>query len=186
MAANLKITQLNAAAALTGDELIECVQDGANVQTTAGAIVAATVVNALDSTSTTAPLSAAQGKALADAKLAKTGDRLTDYHETSATLTPVDGAVTIPLDGKTYAISVTAAITTISTTVPNSPSVGSAVVYLTQDADGGNAVSIPATWYWADGVITAVSTTGNAVTRLTLVSDPAGNVHADAELRKTS
>ena len=105
------------------------------------------------------------------------------YTETSATLTPADGAVTIPLDGKTYAISVTAAITTISTTVPNSPSVGSAVVYLTQDADGGNAVSIPATWYWADGVITAVSTTGNAVTRLTLVSDPAGNVHADAEVR---
>ena len=68
MAANLKITQLNAAAALTGDELIECVQDGANVQTTAGAIVAATVVNALDSTSTTAPLSAAQGKALNDGK----------------------------------------------------------------------------------------------------------------------
>ena len=32
---NLKISELNAAAALDGTELVECVQDGANVQTTA-------------------------------------------------------------------------------------------------------------------------------------------------------
>lgn len=38
MAANLKISQLNAAETLTGAELIECVQDGANVQTTATAL----------------------------------------------------------------------------------------------------------------------------------------------------
>ncbi len=37
--ADLKISQLNAAAALTGAELVECVQGGANVQTTAQAIV---------------------------------------------------------------------------------------------------------------------------------------------------
>jgi len=40
MAANLKISQLNAAETLTGAELIECVQDGANVQTTAEALAA--------------------------------------------------------------------------------------------------------------------------------------------------
>lgn len=40
MADNLKISQLNAAAALTGAELVEVVQDGANVKTTTGALVA--------------------------------------------------------------------------------------------------------------------------------------------------
>ena len=46
------------------------------------ALQAGDVVNALDSTSTTAPLSAAQGKALADGKLAKSGDTLTNIKET--------------------------------------------------------------------------------------------------------
>lgn len=180
---NKKISQLNAAAALTGAELIECVQDGANVKTTAGAIVAATVVNALDSTATDAPLSAAQGKALNDAKLNATGGILGTYAETGATLTPVAGVLTIPLDGKTYAVTLTAAITSITTTAPDAPNVGSAVVYFQQNSTGGYAVSIPATWYWADGVITPIATAANAKTRLTLVTSPSGNVHADAEIR---
>ena len=40
-APNLKITQLNAAEPLAGTEIIECVQDGANVQTTLAQVAAA-------------------------------------------------------------------------------------------------------------------------------------------------
>jgi len=36
---DLKISQLNVADALTGTELVECVQDGVNVKTTAQALV---------------------------------------------------------------------------------------------------------------------------------------------------
>jgi len=108
------------------------------------------------------------------------------YAESGATLSAVGGILQIPLDGRTYSVLVTAAITSIVTTQPPAPAVGSAVVYFQQNDTGTYAVSLPAAWRWADGVITAVSTTGNAVTRLTLVSDPAGNVHADAELRKTA
>ena len=128
-----------------------------------------------------AAVATALDKALA--ALPQTGGVIGAYHESGATLTPAAGAVTIPLDGKTYKISVPAAITSISTTLPVAPIVGSTLVYLIQDADGGNAVSIPATWYWPDGLITAIATAGNAITRLLLVSDPDGHVHADAEVR---
>lgn len=147
------------------------------------ALQAGDVVNALNSTETAKPLSAAQGKALNDAKLNTTGGILGTYAETGATLTPVAGALTIPLDGKTYAVTITAAITSITTTAPDAPNVGSAVVYFQQNSTGGYAVSIPATWYWADGVITPIATAANAKTRLTLVTSPSGNIHADAEVR---
>lgn len=116
-------------------------------------------------------------------KLPNTGGTLGAYHQTGETLTPADGAVTIPLNGKAYKISVTAAITAISTTLPTAPLVGSAMVYFIQDADGNNAVTLPATWYWTNGSSTAISTTGNAITRLLLTSDPDGNIHAEAEVR---
>ena len=38
-------------------------------------------------------------------------------------------------------------------------------------------------WVFADGVITPISTVANAKTRLTLVTSPSGNIHADAEIR---
>jgi hypothetical protein len=42
---NLKISQLNDADALTGTELVECVQDGANVKTTAQAIASLAILS---------------------------------------------------------------------------------------------------------------------------------------------
>ena len=116
-------------------------------------------------------------------KLDKTGDILGTYFETGATLSPISGVLTIPLDGRVYAVSVTEAITSIVTTAPIAPIVGSTVVYFSQDVIGLHAVSIPATWYWADGMITPIATAANAKTRLTLVTSPAGDVHADAEVR---
>ena len=65
------------------------------------ALQAGDVVNALDSTSTTAPLSAAQGKALNDAKLA-----IANIDDT-----PVDGATTAPISSN-WAYDQTVALAT--------------------------------------------------------------------------
>lgn len=111
---------------------------------------------------------------------------LSAYTESSAALTPINGSLTIPLDGKTYSVTVTAAITSITTTAPTLPALGSAVVHFKQDGTGGYAVSLPAAWEWPDKVITGINTTANARTRLLLTQNPFGTIDADAELRGTA
>ena len=105
------------------------------------------------------------------------------YYETSATLTSSSGALTLPLDGRVYQLTLGENITSISTTPPTAPIIGSAVIYIKQDGTGGRTLAYPATWYWAKGVATAIATGANAMSRLTLYSDPFGNIHADAETR---
>jgi hypothetical protein len=124
--------------------------------------------------------------AKADAALPADQGTIQRYSETGATLSVVDDgdgtySVTIPLDGKIYAVTLTQDVDLFTSNAPTAPECGSAVVYITQAATA-TAVTIPATWYWPDGVAEAFDT-DSAVYRLTLYTDPAGNVHADAEER---
>jgi len=111
------------------------------------------------------------------------------YSETGATLSVVDDgdstySVTIPLDGKIYQVTLTQDVDLLTTSAPTAPLCGSAVIYITQDATA-KTVSVPAGWYWPDGTAEAFDT-NSALYRLTLYTDPAGNIHADAELRATA
>ena len=108
------------------------------------------------------------------------------YAETGTTLTVVDDgdttySVTVPLDGKAYSVTLTEDIDLLTSDAPTAPLIGSAVVYITQAATAV-AVTTPAGWYWSNASAEAFDTDG-AMYRLTLYSDPAGNIHADAELR---
>lgn len=105
------------------------------------------------------------------------------YYETSATLTTSAGALTIPLDGKIYQLTLGENVTSITTSPPSAPTIGSAVLYIKQDGAGGRTLAYPATWYWAKGVVAALASAANAMSRLTLYSDPFGNIHADVEAR---
>ena len=136
------------------------------------------------STDATVQIGLASNVSKVDAAETFTGHKtLTGYTESGATLTISSGVLNLPLDGKIYAVSVTEAITSITTSAaPTAPLCGSAIVYLTQDATG-HAVAIPAAWYWADATVTDIDATASAMTRLTLVTDPSGNIHADAEVR---
>ncbi len=104
------------------------------------------------------------------------------YTESGATLTQSGGSLTVPVDGKTYALTLSAVITNITTTLPTAPACSGCTVYMIQGATG-YAVAYPAEWRWPYGVPVAVNTKPNSVTRLTLTTDPFGNVHADAEIR---
>ena len=108
---------------------------------------------------------------------------LSNYYETSDTLTSATGAVTIPLDGKIYQLTLSENITSITTSPPTAPVIGSAVVYIKQDGTGNRTMAYPATWYWSKGIATAIASDANSLSRLTLYSDPFGAIHADAETR---
>ena len=104
------------------------------------------------------------------------------YNESGSTLSQSGGNLTIPLDGKTYKVVPSEAITSISVAAPTAPLCSGCTVYFMQGTTG-YSVSLPATWYWNDGVEGEIETMANATTRLTLTTDPDGNVHADTELR---
>ncbi len=101
-----------------------------------------------------------------------------EYTETGATLTPVDGVLTIPLDGRVYSVTLTANVTSVLTTAPTAPECGSAVVYINQDATGNRAFPFPSTWRWPGKAVTAITLTANAQSELLLNSTPAGNIIA--------
>jgi hypothetical protein len=103
---------------------------------------------------------------------------ITSYRETGATLTPVAGVLTIPLDGRVYTVTLTANVTSVLTTAPTAPECGSAVVYINQDATGNRAFPFPATWRWPGKAVTAITLTANAQSELLLNSTPAGTIIA--------
>jgi hypothetical protein len=119
--------------------------------------------------------------------LAQTGGIIGTYAETGATLSVVDDgdgtySVTIPLDGKVYSVgTLTQDIDILTTSAPTPPACGSAVVYIPQAATA-KTVSVPTAWYWPDGTAEDFAE-DSGLYRLTLYTDPSGNVHADAELR---
>ena len=109
--------------------------------------------------------------------------------EDGASLSVVDDgdatySVTIPLDGGIYSVTLTQDVDLLTSSAPIAPLCSSAVVYITQAATA-KVVSIPAGWYWPNGVAEAFDP-NSAVYRLTLYTDPSGNVHADAEVRATA
>ena len=119
----------------------------------------------------------------ADVSLPADQGTIQRYAETGTTLSISSGVLDIPLDGRIYQVSVTEEITSITTSEkPTAPLCGSSIVYFTQDATGYNVV-IPSTWYCPDSAIVDIDSTAASMTRLTLTTDPVGNVHADAELR---
>jgi hypothetical protein len=126
-----------------------------------------------DGTETTLP----GGSAQLDAKLDAAGGTLNGYLETGAVLSISAGEVTIPLDGRIYAVTLDQAVSLLTSDAPTAPICGSAMLYL-QQADPAETVTLPA-WYWPDGEAEAFDTAG-ALYRLTLYTDPLGNIHADA------
>jgi hypothetical protein len=104
------------------------------------------------------------------------------YEESGSTLVQSGASLTIPVDGKTYQLTPSQAITSITTTLPTAPACSGCTIYITQGATG-HAISYPAAWRWPNGMATPVSTAANSVTRLTLSTSPAGHVHADADVR---
>lgn len=116
--------------------------------------------------------------------------RLYKYIETGSTsiVTQVndgDGSysVTIPLDGRIYSVTLSQNVDLYTTDAPTAPLCGSAIIYITQ-ASTAKTVTVPAGWYWRNNIVETFST-NSGYYRLTLVTDPAGNIHADAELRQT-
>lgn len=160
--ADTKISALTASSAVTGSEDVPVNDAGTNKRITPNQIIAYL-------------LSAARVFA---GKLTLSGG----YEESGSTLTQSAGSLTIPVDGKTYAFMPSQAITAITTTLPTAPACSGCTVYVTQGATG-YAVAYPAAWRWPNGMATLISTVANSVTRLVLMTDPAGNVHADAEVR---
>ena len=110
-------------------------------------------------------------------------NQLGTYSETDDTLTSTAGALTIPLDGKTYTVTVTED-TAITFSLPASGR-GSAIVHFIQDATGGRVVSFPAATEWADSTATDVATDANARTRAVFTQFSATGVDADLEVRGT-
>lgn len=136
------------------------------------------IVNTLDSNAIDKPLSAAQGKALNNAKLNTTGGILGTYSETGATLTPVAGVLTIPLDGKHYSCTPSADITSIVlSNVPAAPLVGQATVYFNY-VTAVRAIASPVAWYWPNKWRTLTATKSGYIVRLDLWCTPAGNIAA--------
>jgi hypothetical protein len=101
---------------------------------------------------------------------------LTGYTEVAATLAQSGATLTIPLDGKTYKVTPTAAITTLGVTAPTAPIVGWATVDIIMGATP-YAVSVPTTWYYVNGVSPVIAADAGARTTLYLRSDYDGNIH---------
>lgn len=136
------------------------------------------VVNALNSTSTSAPLAAAQGKELNDSKLAASGGTIGAYAETGATLTPVSGVLTIPLDGRHYQCTPTANITSIVLSdVPTAQKVGEATVYFIYSS-AARAIASPTSWEWPNKFRSLTATKSGYTVRLDIWSTPMGTIGA--------
>lgn len=129
------------------------------------------VVNTLDSTSTTAPLSAAQGKALNDDKLAASGGTLTNYKETRYAIT-TSGNITLNLaNGNVQRLILDA---NRQITLPADPGdVGQSFVLIIEcDTYTPTWNSSPAIeWLTADGLAPTLVTIANLVNVLTFIWD---------------
>lgn len=110
--------------------------------------------------------------------LQSSGGTLGAYAESGATLTPVDGVLTIPLDGRHFTCTPTAAITSIVlSSAPTAPLVGMVTVYFHYDTTA-RAIASPATWYWPAGLRTLTATKSGYVVRLDAWSTPSGDIAA--------
>ncbi len=112
------------------------------------------------------------------------GKTFDNYYETGGTLPIVGGTLTIPLNGKIYNAATLSVTTTLATnSAPTTPNCGSAVIFLTQNSSAKTVV-VPSGWYWRNNVAETFAS-ASAYYRLTLITDPVGNIHADAEVRAT-
>ena len=127
---------------------------------------------------TTAGTVAAGDDARIVGALPASGGTIGAYTETGATLTPVNGVLTIPLDGKHYSCTPTADITSIVlSNVPTAPLIGQATVYFNY-ATATRAIASPTAWYWPDKLRTLTATKSGYIVRLDVWTTPAGNVAA--------
>jgi hypothetical protein len=95
-----------------------------------------------------------------------------------AELTPVDGVLTIPLDGKTYYCTPTADITSIVLSgTPTAPATNGTIVYFIY-ATAARSIAHPADWKWPDRIDTLTTTKANFDIELTLFALPHGGIRA--------
>ena len=114
----------------------------------------------------------------ANMALPATGGIIGTYAETGSTLTPVNGVLTIPLDGKHYSCTPSADITSIVlSSVPTAPLIGQATVFFNY-ATAVRAIASPITWYWPEKARTLTSTKSGYIVRLDVYSTPDGNICA--------
>jgi hypothetical protein len=85
-----------------------------------------------------------------------------EYTELSYPLAPVDGLLTIPLDGKVYSVS--GEVTSVVAVPPDLPLVGTAVVYVP------DAIPIPSEWQRPEGFLI------DGQTELLINSEPSGAI----------
>jgi hypothetical protein len=122
------------------------------------------------------PRLAAAGTALQPENL----NPLATYTESGATLEPVGGVLTLPLDGRVRGLTLTGDLTGVVLVAPAPPVCGSVICYVLQDATGGHLFPIPAAWYWPDATVTDIAPEPGALTELILNTTPAGVVIARA------
>jgi hypothetical protein len=90
-----------------------------------------------------------------------------------------NGVLTVPLDGRSYAFTLTANTTVALGATQSVPICGMAVIVVTQAASGGPyTLSYPATWQWAGKVAFPMPSAASARAEITLRTDPNGNVVA--------
>lgn len=106
------------------------------------------------------------------------------YNETGGVLVPIAGKLTIRLNGLIYAVNVANPITEIVVQIEEYSALGSVIVYFFQASEGGMDVTYPLDWYWDSGETLAVDTTARAISRLVLMADHLGNIHADMSYRR--
>ncbi|WP_296699789.1 hypothetical protein [Thiocapsa sp. UBA6158] len=122
------------------------------------------------------PRLAAAGTALQPRDL----NPLATYTESGATLEPLDGVLTIPLDGRVLGVALAGDLASVVLVAPAPPVCGSVICYVLQDAAGGHLFPIPAAWYWPDATVTDIAPEPGALTELILNTTPTGLVVARA------
>lgn len=103
-----------------------------------------------------------------------------EYTETGATLEPLGGVLTLPLDGRVRGLTLTGDLTGVVLVAPEPPVCASVVCYVLQDAAGGHLFPIPAAWHWPDSTVTDIAPEPGALTELILNTTPTGLVIARA------
>lgn len=94
------------------------------------------------------------------------------------------GALTLTLDGRVYAHTLSANVTAWSVTAPTAPICASVVLILIQDSTPRTMVW-PASWRWPEGLVPVMPTASGARLELVLRSTPSGLIHASAAEFKT-
>jgi hypothetical protein len=138
-----------------GNTCIYCIESasgawevGVGTYTSSGATLARTTVLASSNSGSAINLSAGTHKVYVTINAAKWTDLLAGYR-TATSLTAsadaVSGIVTIPLDGRTFTVTLDASIE-LAVTAPGSGVSGRATIILQQDSTGYREVSVPASW----------------------------------------